>query len=92
LESVVVKYSTLNRQDRHIAEKILLGGLRMGPDVKEELGAVMGSGYFPEIAWTDFEPEPRSCGLRLDHARVNNHWLLIFDLSCNPDGTRPGAK
>ena len=92
LQSVVIKYSTLGRQARDVAEEILLTSLRMGSDVKKDLGVATGSGRFRDITWTDSEPELRSCGLRLDHGRVNDHWLLIFDLSCNPNGDRPSVK
>jgi hypothetical protein len=64
----------------------------MGGDAEEGYGVATGLGYFRSIAWTDHEPERRVCTLDLQHARFKAKWLLIFDLSCDPNGRLPGVK
>lgn len=87
LESVVIKYSTRTRKDREAAERILISGLHMGGDAKED-----NFGRVRDFTWTDSEPERRLCGLHLQYAQVNNKWLLIFHLSCGPGWAPPTAK
>jgi hypothetical protein len=84
LKSVVLRYVTRTRADRDAVEKTLIGSLKVGDDVKDGFGVATGYGRFRDIAWTDHEPERRSCDLGLRYARVNAKWLLIFDLSCDP--------
>jgi hypothetical protein len=59
----------------------------MGSDAKED-----DIGNVRDFTWTDYEPERRLCGLQIRYGRVNNKWMLIFDLSCDPDGRPPGVK
>jgi len=92
LESVTIDYSTRTRKDRDAVERTLISGLHMGDDAEEGYGVTTGLGRFRSIAWTDHEPERRSCSLDLQHTRVNTRWLLIFGLSCDPDGRPPGVK
>jgi hypothetical protein len=87
LESVVIKYSTRTRKDREAAERILIRGLYMGGDAKED-----NFDRVRDFTWTDYEPERRLCGLHLQYARVNNKWLLIFHLSCGPGWAPPGVN
>jgi hypothetical protein len=92
LESIVLRYVTRTRADRDAVEKTLIRSLKMGDDVKDGFGVATGYGRFRDITWTDHEPERRSCDLGLRYARVNRKWLLIFDLSCDPDKGSASSK
>jgi hypothetical protein len=92
LESVNIRYSTRTRRGRDAVEWTLIRGLHIGGDAEESYGVATGLGRFRSIAWTDHEPERRSCSLDLQHARFKTKWLLIFGLSCDPDGRPPDVK
>jgi len=87
LESFVIKYSTRTRKDRDAVERTLIRALHIGGDAKED-----NFDHTRDFTWTEDEPERHVCGLHLQYERVNNRWLLIFDLACGPDGRPPNLK